>query len=174
MVNTNAFYIGPVKFTVKTALTSTADSTVYYLASSQTCEVKVGTSDTVMAATIAAAANNHPQLRKLVYCTSASDTVTITAVTAGAAGKKIVATRSSGTTITFAGSTVLTDGWDAVGPQTLGTAPAAGVVKVFAMQPGGLGNTVALATNDSGCAVSAATLTGGAGDDKTPVLLSLA
>lgn len=170
VVNTNTLQVGNVLFTVKTSLTSTEQSALYYNLAA-TGEVKVGGSDSAMATNFAAAINNHQRLRELVVATTSTDTVTITALTAGTAANALALIQTGGT-ITVSAAT-LTNGHERTGPVGLAVG-AVGVVTLYAVQPGKLANTVTTTTDDaSPCTVSAATLTGGLGEDVLPVVFQM-
>lgn len=174
VVNGNKLQFGPVLFTVKTSLSDTSQSSLWFQNSSSACEVKVGGTDTAMATNFKEAINNHPSLKGLIVATSSTDTVTITAVEAGAAGNAIAHSQPSGATVTLSGSGTLTNGHDRVGPTGL-TAGAAGVVTVYALSPGKCANAIAITTDDATpCTVGGATLANGAGDDVLPVTFTLA
>lgn len=173
VVNTNSLQVGPVLFTVKTTLTSTAQASTYYNGTTATGEVLVGGTDGAMATNLAAAVNNHPTLRSLILASASSDTVTLTARNAGSDGNKLKLAQVSGATITCSTAT-LADGHDRVGPATLDAGTTAAVVTIYALQPGALANAVTTSTDDSGCTAGGSVLAGGAGEDVNPVVYTLA
>lgn len=175
-VNTDYVTLNGVRFTVKTNLTSTSQSSLYYIAdpSANACELKVGGTNTAMGDAFAAGVNNHPKTMGLVKASNSSGTVTLTAKEVGTSGNAITISKSgSPITITTNNTGFLADGCASVGASTGLTMPAAGVCKVYAMVPGAYANAITTTTDDSGCTAGGSTMAGGAGDNKMPVLLSL-
>lgn len=180
-VATNYFTIGNVKFTVVASPTGGGN---YYISGNDTCDVKVGSTDTEMGQFAAAAIQAHPGTAGLVSVTNATGTVTLVAKGfdantsgSGTAGNSIALTKS-GAPITVSGSGTLVGGVDSVGigsiPASTLEAMAAGVCTVYAKALGTAANAITTAKSSTNCTVGAGTLTGGAGADGVPSFFTFA